>query len=49
MYIVDWQNDNRRFIFKKNGENFVQALLDRGHTIKLKYTDIAGTTFVKVA
>lgn len=46
MYIITWQNEDRRFLFKKNGQRFIDALLDRGHKLKLQWTDICGTTYV---
>lgn len=46
--VINWQNENRSFIFKRNADTFLNALLKRGHEIILRYTSIDGTTYITV-
>lgn len=46
--IISWQNEQRSFIFKRNADRFIQALVNRGHEIVNKYTSLDGTVTIIV-
>ena len=46
MTIINWQDSDNRFIFKRNADSFLKALQNRGHEIVHQHTSIDGMTTI---
>lgn len=48
MFIIKWNNIDRKFLVNRNGEKLLQALQKRGHVVTHRHTMLDGTIYTTV-